>query len=77
MRSVAVGGQELLGGAIGLLFFAILGPVFYGVLGFIFTAIACLVYNLLAGWIGGIEVELDDSHGQAQGYGASGYPASY
>ena len=38
--------------------FLILLPVIYGVLGFIFIAIACLLYNLVAGWVGGIEMEL-------------------
>lgn len=34
-------------------------PILYGVLGFIFTAIGCAIYNVVAGWIGGVEVELD------------------
>jgi hypothetical protein len=34
-------------------------PVFYGVLGFVGTAIAALIYNALAGMIGGIEIEID------------------
>jgi hypothetical protein len=38
--------------------FALLIPILYGVLGFIFTAIACAIYNLVAGLVGGIEVEL-------------------
>jgi hypothetical protein len=39
--------------------FAILAVLFYGLLGWVFTAIACLIYNLVAGWVGGIEVEVD------------------
>jgi hypothetical protein len=35
-------------------------PVLCGVLGFIYTAIFCWIYNLVAQWIGGIEVELSD-----------------
>ncbi len=31
----------------------------YGILGWVFTAIACLIYNFVAGWIGGIEVEVE------------------
>ena len=42
--------------------FALLLPILYGVLGFIFTAIACAIYNLVAGLVGGIEVELDNAH---------------
>jgi hypothetical protein len=36
-------------------------PVLYGLLGLIFTAIGCLVYNLVAGWVGGIEVEVEET----------------
>jgi hypothetical protein len=39
--------------------FAIAVPIIYGVLGFIFTAIAAVIYNLIAGWVGGIVIELD------------------
>ena len=38
---------------------AIALPVIYGVIGFVFTAIGCAIYNLVAGWIGGIEVEIE------------------
>ncbi len=34
-------------------------PVLYGMMGFIFTAIACAIYNFVAGFVGGIEVELE------------------
>jgi hypothetical protein len=34
-------------------------PILYGVMGFIFTAIACAIYNFVAGFVGGIEVELE------------------
>jgi len=37
---------------------AIAVPIIYGCIGFIATAIGCAVYNLVAGWVGGIEVEL-------------------
>ena len=33
-------------------------PIIYGVCGFVGGAIGALVYNLIAGWIGGIELEL-------------------
>lgn len=39
---------------------AIALPVIYGVIGFVFTAIGCAIYNLVAGWIGGIEVEISE-----------------
>lgn len=34
-------------------------PVMYGIIGFIFTAISCLVYNLIASFTGGIEIEME------------------
>jgi hypothetical protein len=34
-------------------------PVIYGVMGFIFGVIGAAIYNLVAGWIGGIEVEVE------------------
>jgi hypothetical protein len=36
-------------------------PIFYGVLGLIFAAIGCLVYNMVAGWVGGIEIEVEET----------------
>ena len=40
---------------------AILLPILYGVAGFIFTAIGCALYNWVAGMVGGIEVQLEDT----------------
>ena len=40
--------------------FAVALPVIYGLAGFVFTAIGCLIYNLVAGWVGGIEVEIGE-----------------
>jgi len=34
-------------------------PVIYGVMGFIFGVIGAALYNLVANWIGGIEVEVE------------------
>ena len=34
------------------------GPVFSGIIGFVFFVIFAAIYNLLAGWLGGIEVEI-------------------
>ncbi len=36
-------------------------PIFYGVLGFIMGAIYAALYNLVAGMIGGLELEFQDS----------------
>ena len=40
--------------------FAVVLPVIYGLAGFVFTAIACLIYNMVAGWVGGIEIEIGE-----------------
>jgi hypothetical protein len=44
--------------------FALALPIMYGVFGFIFTAIACAIYNFVAGFVGGIEVELGSERAQ-------------
>jgi hypothetical protein len=38
---------------------AVFMPIFYGVLGFIGGAIGALLYNLIAKWVGGFELELE------------------
>lgn len=52
------GGAEAAGAGIVLAVFAVFLPVFYGVFGFITGVIVGFLYNLIAGWTGGIEVEL-------------------
>ena len=52
-------GDSAAGGVIGIVVFGLLAALLYGVIGWIFTAIACAVYNLAAGWVGGIEVHVD------------------
>ncbi len=42
----------------GVIFFVL--PFLYGFMGFIMTVISCLIYNLIAGWTGGIELEFDE-----------------
>ncbi len=39
--------------------FGLVAIVGYGVLAWIFTALACAIYNLVAGWVGGVEIQLD------------------
>lgn len=41
--------------------FAVAMPVIYGLCGFVFTAIGCLIYNVVAGWVGGIEIEIGET----------------
>jgi len=38
--------------------FYTLGPIFAGIFGFIFFVLFAALYNLLAGWLGGFEVEI-------------------
>lgn len=35
-------------------------PIFYGIMGFIGGAIGALLYNLFAGMVGGIEIEVEN-----------------
>ncbi len=34
-------------------------PVIYGVMGFVVGIIGAAIYNLVAGWIGGIEMDVE------------------
>jgi hypothetical protein len=38
--------------------FALAMPILYGGLGFVFAGLGCLLYNWVASWAGGVEVEL-------------------
>ena len=38
---------------------AIIVPVLYAAFGFVATLIAAAIYNLVAGWVGGIEIDLE------------------
>jgi hypothetical protein len=37
----------------------VLFPIAYGIMGFVMGAVGAALYNLIAKWIGGIEVEFD------------------
>jgi hypothetical protein len=65
------------GGVVGILLFGGIGAVVYGIGGWIMTAIGCLFYNLVAGWVGGIEVQIEGASGPAApqwGGPYGGYP---
>ena len=57
----SLGGNAALagGGFIGTLLFGLIAALIYGVIGWISTALACLLYNLAAGWVGGIQFQLE------------------
>jgi hypothetical protein len=57
---VALAGQQA--GYSALLF--LLAPIGYAIFGWLASALACLVYNLSANWIGGIEVTVVDAPAQ-------------
>ena len=44
----------------GLAYMVIL-PIIYGLMGFIFGAVGALIYNVAAGFVGGIELELEST----------------
>ena len=48
------------GGMFGTMF-AIAMPIMYGCFGIVGGAIGAVLYNLVAGWVGGIEVELENA----------------
>jgi hypothetical protein len=52
------GGHDNPLGAIGGLVVGLFAPVFYGVFGFVFGGIGAFLYNLMAKWLGGIEVQV-------------------
>lgn len=49
-------------GAMGMLFgvgAVIILPIFYGILGFVMSLISAALYNLVAGWVGGVELDMN------------------
>jgi hypothetical protein len=46
----------ILGMGIGLM---VMAPIMYGIMGFIVGVIGAFLYNLVAGWVGGLEVEVE------------------
>jgi len=49
-------------GPLGMLFgvaAVILLPIFYGCIGFVTSLIGATLYNVVAGWVGGIELEVE------------------
>lgn len=56
-REATMGGGSFVG--IGI-FYMIGLPIVYGVIGFIFGAVGALIYNVAAGVLGGVEMELEE-----------------
>ena len=58
------GGLALGGGGVVVGILVMIGlPIFYGVIGFVAGAIGALLYNLFAGMVGGIEIEVESVGG--------------
>lgn len=38
-------------------------PILYGIMGFVAGILGAVIYNLVAKWVGGIEIELKDKKG--------------
>jgi hypothetical protein len=51
--------SRFLGPGLGIVGFIFM-PVLYGILGLLFGGFSALIYNLLASWVGGIEIELEE-----------------
>ena len=66
-------------GIVGVLILALFVVAFYAIIGWVFTAIACAIYNFVAGWFGGVEIQLESTMPVAPGggYPAYGFPAGY
>ncbi len=54
------GGFAAGGGIVAGLLVIIILPIIYGAIGFVAGAISALVYNIFAGMIGGIEIEVEN-----------------
>ena len=55
------GGDEAVGALVGALALIFIVPIFYAVMGFGVGALVAFVYNLVAGLIGGLTLEIEES----------------
>jgi hypothetical protein len=62
------------GGVIGVLVLLVVAVVFYAGIGWVMTALLCVLYNALAGRIGGIRVEVQPDGPAMIGPGGPGWP---
>lgn len=59
MASAGAGNEDAIFGMLFGVGAVVIMPIFYGVIGGIFAAISAALYNLVAGFVGGIELEVD------------------
>jgi hypothetical protein len=70
-------GAAVLGaGLIGTLVFLVLAAAFYAVIGWVMTAIIVLIYNWIAGRIGGLQLDVQIEGPYPGAYPQGGYPAA-
>jgi hypothetical protein len=60
LQEAEAAGAFLVSGVGGVVVYGICLPVVYGVMGFIGGAIMALIYNIVAGFMGGLELELGE-----------------
>lgn len=53
-----IGSGELIGGWAGLMIVMVLMPVLYGIIGFVGGLLVGVIYNWLAGFVGGLRITL-------------------
>ncbi|NNE98999.1 MAG: hypothetical protein HKN25_08255 [Pyrinomonadaceae bacterium] len=56
LAGLAVGGTGVVFGIVVMIAL----PIIYGILGFVMGALSALVYNIFAGMVGGIEIEVEN-----------------
>ena len=59
------GGRHSSFGAMSGVAFGVMAPIFYGVMGFVLGGIGAFVYNVVAKWLGGVEIQLDSAFAAA------------
>lgn len=52
-------------------FVFVLGPFIYAVFGYVFAAIGCWLYNIVAGWSGGVALTLEPDGGGEERQGTA------
>jgi hypothetical protein len=58
LRAVIPGTGAMAGGMLFGTFAVIAFPVLYGLIGGVFGALGAAIYNLAAGWVGGLSIEI-------------------
>jgi hypothetical protein len=64
VASSMAGGRNNPFGAIGGLFLGLFAPLFYAGIGFVGGALSAFLYNVMAKWLGGIEVQMQPAANQ-------------